>query len=472
MFKERATNWWRLCLRGIRDGARWLWTAAKFHWGFSIVLVIFSALLLTMMMLIPPGDQPRDPVLTAPDENAHYLFNVNHIVTHNTLPVSGKDDIIAYTACTPHHVGLAPCVYSYTIYPGPGYVVSAFLVKVFHKLGNFIPSYNAARIPSVLAGIIFAICSYAAVYSLVRRRVIATILVASVLFIPQFIFTMSYTNLDAYAAGVSGVLGLALVRFALQPRNRTWQIALAIALFGLLPTAKYNYFALGLGALLLIGYIMRRASFKKSEVLRFAKYTVISFVLLASFWYLRNLVLYHDLFGQSFMLKTMAEYSPLGTPYPVDFTGLNIAIQRDFFTTLFQSFFFALGLMHFYLSTSSYDMIMLLLLGCVALLVYHFTQPLKNDTKKRQQFILATLLFALVGICTLGIVLVNSLVYDFQPQGRYMYPILIATLLFIAYTVRHDKRNSIIPYLMLAGTAYLFIAGIGVVVKGYMQITF
>lgn len=457
---------------GLLLALRWVRQEARYHWGFSLVLTIFSVVLYIMMIIIPPGDKQHDPILTAPDETAHYAFNVLHIVNHNSLPVSGKDDIEAYQACTPNHVGLAPCVYSYTIYPGPSYLMSAFLVKVFHKLGDPIPSYNVSRITSVLSGIAFAIFSYAAVYSIIRRRSYATVLIASVLFIPQFIFTLSYTNLDAYSAGVSAFLGLAVIQFMLNPHNRHWQIALAVALFGLLPTTKYNYFALGLGALLLIWHTARRVTYTKMEIKRFAKYAAISFLLLASFWYLRNLILYHDLFGQSYMLKTMAHYSPLGTPYPVNLEGLNIAIQRDFFTTVFQSFFFALGLMHFYLSTSSYDMLLLILLGCVAIVLYNFTQPLRINTKRRKEFKLATLLFILVGVCTLLIVLVNSLVYDFQPQGRYMYPILVPTLLLVALAIRHDKRNGIVPYLMIAGTSYLFIAAIGVVVKAYMQITF
>jgi len=451
---------------------RWLGKAIRYHWQFSIVLALFSIILYTMMMLIPPGDRPSDPAITAPDENAHYLFNVHHIVTHNSLPVTGKDDLEAYAACTPHHVGLAPCVYSYTSYPGPNYVASALLVKIFHKLGNPIPSYNVARIPSVIAGIAFAIFSYAAVFSILRRRSYATILTSAILFIPQFIFTMSYTNLDAFAAGVAAFVGLAVVQFALNPRSRGWQIALAVGLFGLLPTTKYNYFAVGLGALLLMGYTMRRAKFQKPEILRFAKYALLSFLLLASFWYLRNAIMYHDLLGQGYMLKVMSHYVELGTPYPVDLTGLNIAIHRDFFTTLFQSFFFALGLMHFYLSTSSYDMIMLLLIGCVAFMLYNLTHPLKVQLVRRKQFLLALGLFAFVGISTLAIVLYNSLVYDFQPQGRYMYPILVPTLLFLAFAIRYDQRNRVLPYLLVTGTTYLFIAAIGVVVKAYMDITF
>ena len=459
-------------MRRLPQALKWTRKEARYHWPFTIVLIVFSLVLFTMMNLIPPGDSQHDPILTAPDESAHYIFNVLYIVNHNSLPVSGRDDLDAYRSCTPHHVGLAPCVYSYTIYPGPSYIVSALFVKIFHKLGNPLPSYTVSRLTSVLSGIAFAIFGYAAVFSIMRRRAYATVLISAALFIPQFIFTLSYTNLDAYSAGVSAFLGLTLVRFALQPRHRGWQIALAVALFGLLPTAKYNYFALGLGALLLAAYVMRRAAFTRPEIRRIAKYAALSFVVLASFWYLRDIIMYHDLLGQSYMLKVMSHYGQLGTPYPVDLTGLAIAIHRDFFTTLFQSFFFSLGLMHFFAGTNSYDMIMLLLIGCAMYMLYNFDNPLRKHLPQRRHILLAVSLLALTGIGTLLIVLYNSLVYDFQPQGRYMYPILIPTLLFIAYAVRHDKRNSFVPYALLAGTAYLFILGIGVVVKNYMPLTF
>src|SRR6266496_820381 len=459
---------WEYLTKQLRAAFR----AIRLHWAFEVVLALFGLILYMLLLVIPPGEKLHDPILTAPDESAHYVFNVKFIAEHNRLPLSGKDDADAYQACVAHHIGLAPCVYSYTIYPGPNYVVSALLLKLFHHLGNPIPSYNVSRITSMLSGMIFAVFSYAAVYSLTRRRSVATILVASVLFIPQFLFTNSYTNLDAHSAAISAILGLCLVKFLQSPRRIGWQIALAIALFGLLPVSKYNYFALGLGALVLIAYTFVRERFTKQEVLRFMGFAAVSFLVLASFWYVRNLLLYHDLFGQSYMLQVMSQHAQLGKPYPINLDSLNIAIQRDFFTTLFQSFFFALGLMHFTLNTTSYDMILLLLLSCAGIGAHFTLISPQTNRRLRTEFLLLVGLYALVSICLVLTVLYNSLTYDFQPQGRYMYPILVPTLLLVAYAIKRDKRNMIIAYLMAGGTAYLFIAAIGVVVKAYMPLVF
>lgn len=471
MTANRLTRHLRALPQKSLQGLKWARKQAAFHWPFTIVLTIFASLLFSLMFLIPPGDGTApDSTITAPDENAHYLFNVDFIIHNNRLPISGQDDLIAFETCTPNHVGLAPCVYSYTAYPGPNYVISAALVKVAGLFG-FTGTYKIARLTSVLSGIAFAIFSYAAAYMIMRRRSFATVLTAAIIFIPQFIFTLSYTNLDAYAAGVSAFLAFSLVGFMQHARSRGWQITLAIALFGLLPAVKFNYFVLGLGALLLIAYTMRTAKFTKAEVLRFAKYALVSFLLLASFWYARNLILYHDLLGQAHMIKTMAEHSPLGTPYPVDVNGFNIAVHRDFFTTLFQSFFFAFGLMHLYLAQSDYTVIALTLVGAAMVLFYHFTQPVKPKPVRRQMF-MATALFALMGVCALLAVLINSLVYDFQPQGRYMYPILAPTLLFLALAVKNDKRNGAVLYILLAGTVFLFLIGLAVFIKAYFKIDY
>lgn len=456
---------WEHLPHNLRRCSRWLLRQARYHWSLVLMLALYTLAALTLLLNIPePGY--GDAKVTAPDEGAHYIFNVQHIVEHNSLPVSGKDDLQAYASCTKNHVGIAPCTYSYTVYPGPNYIISALFVKIFHKLGNPITSVQAARLTSFLSGIIFILCSYAAVYAISKRRAISTLLVASVAFIPQFIFVTSYVNLDAHSAAISAFLGLCVVKFLQKPRSIGWQIMLCIALFGLLPISKYNYFALGLAGILLIGYTFLRQRFTRREIGRFALFAVISFVLLASFWYIRNLVLYHDPLGQSFMLKTMAEHAPLGRPYPTDFNGLNIANQRDFFTTLFQSFFFALGPMHFYLDSSSYNMLWLLLLLCAGIMIYNYTN------KKVRHFNWRTWgcvgLYGLIVIGTLLVVLYNSLYYDFQPQGRYMYAILVPTILLLAYAIRRDNQNTIIAYLLCSGTTYLFIAGIGVYMKYYI----
>jgi hypothetical protein len=443
----------------------------RFHWPFVILFVLFASFLFTMMTIIPPGDgSAKDASITAPDENAHFLFNVKFIADNDRLPVSGKDDLLAYKICSPHHVGLAPCVYSYTVYPGPNYVISAAFIKAA-RLVHIHSSYRLARITSVFSGLVFAICSYAAAYMIMRRRSYATVLTAAIICIPQFIFTLSYTNLDAYAAGVSALLGLSMVGFMQNPHSRKWQLAVSITLFGLLPATKYNYFVLGAGALALIGYTLHRTRLSRQEVRRFAIYAGLSFLVLASFWYVRNLILYHDPLGQSFMIHTMAQHSALGKPYPQGWSGFNIALQRGFFSTLFQSFFFALGLMHLYLSPSAYALIGLLLLGCVMVLLYNATQPSKQHRDGRQQ-LLAALLFIVIGIAAIAVVLFNSLMYDFQPQGRYMYPILVPTVLLISFMIRRDKRNGVIPYILLLGTAFMFINFVGVVVRAYLPVIF
>jgi len=469
VIRRTINEQWRALPHNLKRAAVWLSQQARYHWPLVIVLALYCTATLTLVFNIPePGY--GDATVTAPDEGAHYLFNVKYIVEHNALPISGRDDLPAYHSCTQHHIGIAPCTYSYTVYPGPNYIVSALFVKLFHRLGSAMSSVQAARLTSFLSGIVFILCSYAAVYSITRRRAISTLLVAAVAFIPQFLFVMSYINIDAHSAAISAFLGLCIVKFLQKPRSVAWQMALCIALFGLLPISKYNYFALGLAGLILIGYTFVRQRFTKREIIRFALFAAGSFVLLASFWYIRNIIVYHDPLGQSFMLKTMAHYAQLGTPYPTDFNGLNIANQRDFFTTLFQSFFFALGLMHFYLDSSSYNMLWLLLLLCAGIMVYNYTN------KKLRRFDLHTWgfvgLYALIVIGTLLVVLYNSLYYDFQPQGRYMYAILVPTLLLLAYAIRRDNRNTIIAYLLCSGTVYLFIAGISVFMKYYIPYHF
>lgn len=441
---------------------------AVFHWPIIVVLILYACFSLVLVAVIPANFKVNN-VKGGPDEAVHYRFNVEFIKDHKRLPVSGKDDIEALKACRTNPIGLVPCVYSYNTYPGPNYIISAISAGLLGHKGSSLSPQIAARFTSFMSGILFVVFSYAAAYCLLRRRLFATVLVAMMAFIPQVIFTNSYTNMDAHSLAVSAFLGFTLVLFMQQPRSRKRQIALSIALFGLLPVSKYNYFALGAGSLALIVYTGFKQRFTRNEILRFGLYAIVSFLALSSFWYIRNLVLYHDLLGQKVILEEMSKYHTLGTPRPLNIASINMLIHLDFFNILFRSFFFGFGLMNFFLEEYNYKIILCLLFVCGSLFMYNLAQP---TIKKSEQIKLValTVLYVLVVLGTLLGIVYNSLHYDFQPQGRYMYPILVPTILFLAYAIKQDARHRILPFLMLGGTAFLFFQGLDLFVRVYFTI--
>ncbi len=442
-------------------------TRLFFHWPFFIIFGLYGAFSIILVTAIPANFSVND-VRGGPDEAVHYRFNVEFIRENHRLPIGHQDDLEAYGACRDNKIGQVPCVYSYNTYPGPNYVISALSAALFGRTDALTPQV-AARFTSLASGILFVAFTYGAAYCVLRRRALATCLVAVVAFIPQLLFTNSYTNMDAHSLAISAFLGFTLVKFMQRPRARKWQILHAIALFGLLPVAKYNYFILGAGALALTIYTLTKEKLKQSELLRFGLYALLSFLILASFWYVRNLVQYHDLLGQSFVIQKMAEHHALGPKLPLNLESLNLLLQMDFFNILFRSFFFGFGLMNFFLQEYDYKIVLALLLVIGSIFTYNLLQPVEKQPINRK-LVWLTLLYALVCLGTLGVIVYNSLAYDFQPQGRYMYPVLVPTVLLLAYAITKDARNKILPFLLLGGTLFMFFEGLNLFIRVYFPL--
>lgn len=438
-----------------------------FHWPALVILALYAFCSLIMVTHIPANFSITSPK-GGPDEGTHYVFNVAFIKNAHRLPISGKDDLQAYRTCRDNPTAAVPCVYSYNVFPGPNYVLSAISASVLSKTGRINPE-TAARATSFVSGLVFVIFSYATVYAIIRRRLFATILTATIAFIPQVIFTNSYTNLDAHSLGISAILCFAIVKFMQAPRSRLWQIFCAVALFGLLPLSKYNYFVLGFGAALLVLYTIIRTKFTWREIARFGIYAFASFMVLSSFWYIRNFILYHDPLGQNFVLHKMAEFHALGTSRPLNIHSLLLLVHGEFFETLFRSFFYGFGLMIYFLEDYKYIILELLLIVAGAIGLFF---ALNTDLVKREKLRLwgSIVLYAFVGFGTLGTIIYNSLIYDYQPQGRYMFPILVPTIMLVAYAVRKDKRFQILIPILLAGTIFIFIQGLEAFIQIYYPV--
>ncbi len=437
-----------------------------FHWPLFVLAAVYVAVSLLMITSIPKPIDEISATKGGPDELAHYSFNVEFIMKKKRLPVSGVDDLDAYKNCRDEPFSSVPCLYSYSIYPAPSYIVSAVSAKVFSASGRITP-FIAARIPTLLYGLVFVLSVYGASYVLTRRRLVAGLLTFSVAFIPQVIFTNSYTNLDAHSLAISGLLAFSFALFALKPQDIKRQIFLTISLFGLLPLAKYNYFILGVAALSVIVYILRRYKFTRKELLRMALFAVGSFILFSAFWYIRNLLLYGDALGQNFVLEKMSEFHQLGQTHPFNLDSFVRITHMNYFDILFRSFFVAYGSMFYFLEEHVYIIIKALLIMATSAFFYLiYVNKNKSDSKK---ILIASSLFSAVFMGCLLLGIYNTFQYDFQPQGRYMYPILAPLVLLVAYAIRKDKQMIAVLFILAGIAAFTFIEGAGLFVKVYMD---
>lgn len=433
-----------------------------YHWPAYIIALFFMVCSLAFVTHIP-ANFGIYRLAAAPDENAHYEFNVRYILEHKKLPVSGRDDIQAYKSCRDNPSAQVPCLYSYEFYPATSYIIDALSAGLIPKIANITPQV-AARLPATLYGIIFVLCCYFIAFIISRRRYIASLLALSIGLLPQFIFVMSYTNLDAHSVAISGLLGLALTLFVLQPLNKKYIAFLGIAAAGLLPLAKYNFFILDLPVIATMIYLFYKKQIAILQIKMLLLWSIGSFLVISSFWYIRNAILYHDPLGQSFALHEMAKYHSLGQAMPLNQYSLSSFANMHFFDILFRSFYVAFGEMFYYLEDYKYTVPALLTVLSIVILV----TVIAEHTRNYKRLLIAGIAYGVMLILTVGQVLYNSLVYDFQPQGRYLFPILICTVLFLAYCAKLEKRLEILSLLFLTSSLFIFINAVILFLQVYI----
>ncbi|OGL34599.1 hypothetical protein A3F65_00685 [Candidatus Saccharibacteria bacterium RIFCSPHIGHO2_12_FULL_47_16b] len=455
------------------DGRKLLWPSGvesfikhiRFHWPAYIIVLFFTFCSLTVIKYLPSDFNievpPPETSLAAPDEINHYKYNVGFILENKRLPVAGVDDIEAYQNCRDNKNGQIPCLYSYTVNPQAAYLFDAFVASVFHKLLGLQPQITA-RYASTFYGIVFIACVYSSAFLISRRRYIATLITLGVALIPQFIYVSSYTNFDAHSVAISGLLGLAITLFFLAPRAKLRSVFLAVVAGGLLPLAKVNFFVLFIPVLITLTVTYRRKDIDLRFLFRWAMWATVSFLIFSSFWYIRNLILYGDLLGQGFVISEMAKYHPLGQSRPLDLESYVWLTKMEFTNLLYRSFYVGLGQMHYFLDSYKYAIPASLSLISSFFIIKHVVQ----DKLKTLGWVFTGYVVLLIFL--IGLVAYNSVHYDFQPQGRYLFPILMPTAMLCAYAYRSSKKLSIISVLFASSSVFLFFYAVDLFIYVYI----
>jgi len=402
-----------------------------------LVNLVFVFLTTSLAILTPLQTQKYG----APDEYQHYGMNVDFMIKNHRLPVSGKDDLADLKRCRDNQYGKVPCMYSYQFYPGFNYVVSAITSKAGGAVG--VGGYTGARIASVLWGVLFINMLYLLARIFVKQSY-ALLFVVAIGFIPQVIFTASYVNQDIHSLAIATTLVYSSVAYLHAHKQKVrWLFYLS---FGLLFVAKYNYFVTALVPLALLARTWWRDRQLKpvcTQLLWLAG----AALLLSGFWYVRNLILYHDPLGQQFILREMSKYHPLGHGWSLfDVRSYELLFRFDFFDTLFKSFFATFGYMLVYIEGVYYAIMKLALVAGSGLLVW-------QGSKKHRWMLTATAGF--VFVCLMQVI-ANSFIYDFQPQGRYMFVVIpVVALAVVSILGDIDKKRPLLVKGMLFGGAIL-----------------
>lgn len=420
----------------------------------SFVLIIFIFYLSWMII---------QPYAVSPDESMRYDIP-RFIFNHGTLP-TGWDPELLNNAWG----------YSYAFYPMLSYIISAFFMKVVSIFTmNTTALLMAARTTSLLCSVGTAFVSLKIGKKLFNEK-LAYLFACIIAFLPQNVFMSSYVNTDALA-----IFSTALIVYGWIIGIETkWNLKSCIFLGVAISLCALSYFnAYGFILCSVIIYFITNLCVKKDDrnLKKFFTYGFIIVgvvLLLAGWWFIRNAIIYN---GDFLGMKTCDICAELNAAEGVKPSQLDnsknlgeslfyMLFNRKWLVKTLGSFIGCFGVMNIPLHIWMY----VVLAGIIGIGLVLMLFDIKNlfrvkrdnvmDTKGVLSF---TMLIALIIPFVLN--LTHSYSIDFQPQGRYILPLLVPLAYFVAYGFKRffENKGAIInavtaAYVLTSISTYFFV---------------
>ena len=299
----------------------------------------------------------------------------------------------------------------------------------------------------ISARMVGVICATVTIYFVIKasKLVFKTsarwVMIVFIAFMPQFAFLASYTNNDMVA-----MMGVSIIFYvwALATKEN-WSVKALILLsvgMSICALAYFNSYSwiLFSAVFFIFTYFMKNPKDYKGFA-KLASVAVVLTLLLISYTFIRHLVLYGDLLG----FKTSEYYGELLAIESLKPSArLTLAEQGIPFSTMlfdppynwikstFASSVGIFGYMQFTCPNIIYVIVAsIIIVTLIAFLIKVIFLVIKKEKidKIKLSFYIAV---ALSGIVTVCLSLYYSYFSDFQPQGRYCYPAMIALAFFVA----------------------------------------
>lgn len=220
--------------------------------------------------------------------------------------------------------------------------------------------------------------------------------------------------------------------------KKIYRFILIGLLFALILMSKANYYII-----LITSFIVLIKKLFSSDKLKIKsnikKYFLILSCCLIIFSLRYSIEIYHYGFNKSSVLNTLtnekAEYPfKLSTPIDEKYPTLllhqrgesltNILFEREFFKSSFTSFVGTYGYLQFPSSNLYNIAILLLYIILIIFLCYYNFVYIKSEGKTYKKNLLLFLLIVFCILLSLCLSIYNSWFVDFQPQGRYLLPMI------------------------------------------------
>lgn len=413
------------------------------HWKELLYYGSILAAMLFFVFLQPLGEPP--------DESGRYKI-VQYICLNGSLPHGADPDILLY--------GYGG---SYGFQPILTYIIQGYLLRfLFQFCRDGYLLLLAARLVNVVFGMIMAVYVRKIAVLLFEENVgrqaapsdsgalschnshseaFGWLFCITVMLLPQSLFLHTYVNTDSMA-----MMSTAIMIYAwLTGRRDDWDMRSCITLaagISLCALSYYNAYGFVLCSILVFAASFAHRceesgqwTFDWHTFLRKGIFISAIVLMCISWWFIRNAVLYDgDFLGlrareECTLLTASEKYHPLTkeTYQNQGFSLLDMVFRSDFIELLTNSSIATFGPMSIVTYKHIYTLFKwIFLLSGICL----FAIPSRLGGKKRTDLLLSSS-FVLCMLIPLTLCVYYSYVSDYQPQGRYILPMLLPFCYFV-----------------------------------------
>lgn len=391
----------------------------------------------------------------APDEAMKYDV-CKYLLKHKALPHGGDPEIREV------NWGI-----SYAFTPILSYIFSAICMGIMSIFtdGPF-KIFVSTRIVSILC-----MCGYAFMNIKISEKLFKGIFkwlyVVLVTLLPQVVFLGSYLNNDSLALFsisiivYSWILGI--------EKDWDWKSCIILSIgIGICSLSYYNAYGYILCSAIIycLSNLIKKIDFKTFLIKGLAIVGIV--FVIAGWWFIRNFIIYDgDIFGLTISREYGEKYaldwlkpSNRGTPNNLHWSLKYMLTQTNWIKTSINSFIGVFGNMTVSMKNTTYTVYKyVIVFGFIGLafdkiykLIKNIVDKIKNkkisdksetkneekslekseDKKKNKEKVLFNLIMLICGIIPIMLSIYYSYFNDFQPQGRYMMPMIIPLMYFVA----------------------------------------
>lgn len=393
---------------------------------FKLIFVISVFILALTWAIIMPND-------SAPDE--HMKITICKYIAENGKLPHGGDEAIRDSLW-----GI-----SYAFSPILSYIIGGGFVKIASLFTQDMRiHYIAARLVSVICYTIMTIFIIKIAEKLFKKKSTRWVFIFLTTLMPQVTFLGSYINNDSLA-----LMSISIIVYAwLIGLETKWDIKSCITLavgIGICALSYYNAYSFILTSVIIfvLSFIINKKDDGKVDIKNlFKKGIIISIIsiLIFGWWFIRSAIIYDgDFLGLNITDEYAEKYaidelkpSKRKTPANTGMSLYTMLFENQWIRTTIKSFIGVFGYMDVYMGPKFYyTYILIFAIGIIGYLLKFYKFEYIKELKKAKEKILLETMF----ILNIGITIMLSIIYsyssDFQPQGRYIMPILIPLMYFI-----------------------------------------